>query len=145
MSSSSYIGRESIRSLTTAFDRILRNAVVSNHSKRVYSKALSEFLLLQEKNGGPLCRALLMEYRAGMIDAGLSASTINMRLSAIRRFVREARDNGLLEPLEAARITSVNGVPSAGVRLGLWLTAGQVESLLACLCRRGRTRLMALP
>lgn len=94
MSSSLYIGINTLPSQTAAFDRMLRNAVVSNHSKRAYSKALKEFLQLREQNGGPLCRALLMEYRAGMVDAGLSASTINMRLSAIRRFVREARDNG---------------------------------------------------
>lgn len=131
MSSSLYRGKKSLRSQTAAFDRMLRNAVVSNHSKRAYSKALGEFLKLREKNGGPLCRALLLEYRAGMIDAGLSASTINMRLSAIRRFVREARDNALLDPLNAERITSVKGVPCEGVRLGFWLTAEQAKKLLA--------------
>jgi integrase len=131
VSSSIYTGRKKRGSQAEALDRMLRNAVVSNHSKRAYSKALTEFLELHKRIGGPFSRALMMEYRAGMVDAGLSASTINMRVSAMRRFVREACDNGLLDPLAAARISSVKGVPCGGVRLGRWLTVPQVRKLLA--------------
>lgn len=52
-----------------------------------------------------------MEYRAAMVEEGLSASTINLRLSAIRKVLREAQDNGLLNPLGGERITSVSGIP----------------------------------
>jgi integrase len=110
---------------------MLRNAVISNNSKRAYVRAFDDFLQLLEQSGGPLCRVLMMEFRAGMIDAGLSASTINLRLSAIRRFILEGRDNGLLDPLEAARITSVPGMPCEGVRLGRWLTVEHSRNLLA--------------
>lgn len=114
-----------------ALRRMLRDAVVSSNSKRAYSKAFDDFFQLLDESGGPLCRALLMEYRARMVEAGLSPSTINLRLSAVRRLVLEARDNGLLDPLEAARITSVPGVPCEGVRLGHWLTAEEAGKLLA--------------
>ena len=53
-----------------------------------------------------------------MIDQGLSASTVNVRLSAIRKLISEARDNNLPDPVEAARILTVPGVPTRGVRLG---------------------------
>ena len=68
---------------------------------------------------------------AAMVEAGLSASTINLRLSAIRKLVREAQESGLLNSLEAERVTSVPGVPAAGVRLGHWLTVEQTRNLLA--------------
>jgi integrase len=66
-----------------------------------------------------------------MIDRGLSASTINVRLSAIRKLITEARDNNLLDPSEAARILTVPGVPKRGVRLGNWLTPKEAKRLLA--------------
>jgi integrase len=77
-----------------------------------------------------------MEYRAQMIDHGLSASTINVRLSAIRKLVSEARDNNVLDPVEAARILTVPGVPIRGVRLGNWLTPEEAKRLLAVPDRR---------
>jgi integrase len=72
-----------------------------------------------------------MAYRAHMIAQGLSASTINQRLCAIRKLVSEARDNGLLDAIEAERILTVPGVPEEGIRLGKWLTAEQTRQLLA--------------
>jgi integrase len=131
MSASLYIGQTISSSPAAALRRILCNAVVSGNSKRAYSRAFDDFFLLLEQSGGPLCRAVLMEYRARMVDAGLSASTINLRLSAVRRLILEARDNGLLDPLEAARITTVPGALCEGVRLGNWLTAEEAGKLLA--------------
>jgi site-specific recombinase XerD len=103
----------------------------STNSKRAYLRAFDDFPRLLEQSGGPLCRAVFMEYRAIMVEAGLSASTINLRLSAIRKLVRKAQENGLLNPLEAERVTSVPGVPAAGVLPGHWLTAEQTRNLLA--------------
>jgi integrase len=114
-----------------ALRSMLRNAVVSTSSKRAYSKAVDDFFLLMDTTGQPICRALVLEYRATMIDHGLSASTINLRLSAVRKLVREARDNGLIDPADAERIASVPGVPEEGVRIGHWLTAEQMTMLLA--------------
>jgi hypothetical protein len=72
-----------------------------------------------------------MEYRARMIDHGLNASTINVRLSAIRKLVNESRENNLLDSVEAARILTVSGVPTRGVRLGNWRTRQESKRLLA--------------
>lgn len=125
------VASDSLSSPAARLRRMLRNSVVSVNSKRAYVKAFDDFLLLLEQSGEPLCRAVFMEYRAAMVEAGLGASTINLRLSAIRKLVREARENGLLNPLEVERVTSVPGVPVAGVRLGHWLTAEQTRNLLA--------------
>ena len=110
--------------------RILRNSLVSAHTKRSYIAALDQFFRLVADAGRPVSRALLMEYRAQLIDQGLSASTINVRLSAIRKLVSEARDNDLLDAVEAARILTVPGVPTRGVRLGNWLTPEEAKRLL---------------
>jgi integrase len=111
--------------------RIFRNSLVSAHTKRAYIAAFNQFFALVAETGHPVSRTLLMEYRAQMIDHGLSASTINVRLSAIRKLVCEARDNNLLDPVEAARILTVPGVPTRGVRLGNWLTPQEAKRLLA--------------
>jgi hypothetical protein len=57
------------------------NSVVSKHSKRNYAKALDEVYALCEERKQPLSRALLMKYRAVMLEKKLSASTVNVRLS----------------------------------------------------------------
>src|ERR1039458_5756842 len=116
--------------------RMLKNSLVSAHTKRAYLAAFNQFFALVAETGRSVSRALLMEYRAQMIDQGLSASTINVRLSAIRKLISEARENNLLDPVEAARILTVPGVPTRGVRLGHWLTPREAKRLLAVPDRR---------
>jgi site-specific recombinase XerC len=107
--------------------RIVLDAVVSPHTRRNYGKALDDLFLLAA--GRPLSRALMMEYRAAM-DA-LSPSTVNVRLSAVRKMVSEARKNGMLGAEEAANLTEVPNIPQKGTRLGNWLTREQARELLA--------------
>ena len=59
------------------------------------------------------------------------ASTINVRLAAVRALVREARQNGMLSSEEAATLTDVPNVPQRGTRMGNWLTKEQARELLA--------------
>ena len=61
---------------------------------------------------------------------GLAASTINVRLSAVRRLVQEARHAGMLDAEEAARLCDVPNIRERGTRLGNWLTKEQVRELL---------------
>jgi hypothetical protein len=61
------------------------DSVQSIHSKRNYAKALDDLFAFC---GSGRSRALLMEYRTTMDH--LSPSTINVRLSAIRKLVGEA-------------------------------------------------------
>jgi site-specific recombinase XerC len=79
---------------------MFRNSLISTHTKRAYTAAFNQFFALAAQTGCPVSRALLMEYRAQLIERGLSASTINVRLSAIRKLVCEARDNNLLDTLK---------------------------------------------
>ena len=107
--------------------RMVLEAVVSPHTRRNYGKALDDLFILSA--GRPLSRALLMEFRATM-DA-LSPSTVNVRLSAVRKMVSEARKNGMLGAEEAANLTEVPNIPQKGTRLGNWLTREQARELLA--------------
>jgi site-specific recombinase XerD len=61
----------------------------------------------------------------------LSPSTINVTMSAIRKLVGEARQNGLIGLEEAANLTDDPNVRLTGRRLGNWLTREQAKELLA--------------
>ena len=50
--------------------RMLWNSLVSAHTRRAYIAAFNQFFGLVAETGRPVCRALLMEYRAQMIDHG---------------------------------------------------------------------------
>jgi hypothetical protein len=90
------------------------DAVASPHSKRNYAKALDDLFAFCASR--PLSRSLLMEWRAGM--ESLSPSTINVRLSAVRKMIGEARKNGMLGAEEAATLTDVPNIRQKGTRLG---------------------------
>ncbi len=107
--------------------KMVLDAVLSPHSKRNYAKALDD--LFRFCASRPLSRSLLMEWRAGM--ESLSPSTINVRLSAVRKMIGEARKNGMLGAEEAATLTDVPNIRQKGTRLGNWLTREQAKELLA--------------
>ena len=103
------------------------DSVVSPHSKRNYGKALDDLFLFAASQ--PLTRALLMEWRATMEK--LSPSTVNVRLSAVRKLVSEARKNGMIGTEEAANLSDIPNIRQQGTRLGNWLTREQAKELLA--------------
>ena len=103
------------------------DTVASPNSRRNYGKALDDLFALAA--GRPLTPALFMEYRASM--EALSPSTTNVRLSAVRKLVAEARRNGLVGVEEAARLAEVPNIRQKGTRLGNWLTREQAKELLA--------------
>jgi integrase len=107
--------------------QMVLDTVQSIHSKRNYAKALDNLFAFCASR--PLSRALLMEYRTTMDH--LSPSTINVRLSAIRKLVGEARRNGMIGLEEAANLTDIPNVRQKGTRLGNWLTREQAKELLA--------------
>jgi integrase len=106
------------------------NSVASEHSKRNYAKALDEVFTLCANRSQGLSRALLMEYRASMLEKKLSASTVNVRLSAVRKLVGEAQRNGIIDAEEAANLAGVPNLSQKGTRLGNWLTREQAKELL---------------
>jgi integrase len=107
--------------------QMVLDSVQSVHSKRNYAKALDYLFVFCASR--PLSRALLMEYRTTMDH--LSPSTINVRLSAIRKLVGEAQRNGMIGLEEAANLSDVPNVRQKGTRLGNWLTREQAKELLA--------------
>jgi site-specific recombinase XerD len=75
-------------------------------------------------------KALVQQYRSALLAHGLSASTINLRLSPIRKLAREMADNQLLDPAVAAAIERVPGIEKRGNRAGNWLMKEQANDLL---------------
>ena len=100
--------------------KMVLDAVPSPHTQRNYAKALDDLFAFCASR--PLSRSLLMEWRP---------STINVRLSAVRKMIGEARKNAMLGAEEAATLTEVPNMSQKGTRLGNWLTREQAKELLA--------------
>ena len=114
---------------------LVLNGVTSAHSRRAYGKGLRDFFAwtqaaYQGREAPTFSKALVQEYRAALLEKGLSSSTINLRLSPIRKLARELADNGRLDPAVAAAIERAKGVERRGVRAGNWLLKNQVNDLL---------------
>ena len=108
------------------------DAVTSEHSKRVYQKALQDFIAWYAAEPRPaLSRAVVQQYRSVLEGSGLAPASVNVRLSAIRKLATEAAENGLLDRPIAQGITSLKGVRQSGNRAGNWLTREQARDLLA--------------
>lgn len=122
--------------IQTSFDldpiiSLVLDGLTSEHSKRAYGRALTDFLTWWADQGRPaMSKAVIQRYKTKLQAAGLAPSTINQRLSAIRQLVYEAIDNGLADPNLAAGIARIKGVVSGGQRLGNWLTKEQAQELL---------------
>jgi integrase len=124
------------------------NSVGSAHSRRAYAAAILDFVAwARAKQWSVLNKALVQEYRTELEESGRAPASINVRLSAIRKFAAEAADNGLLDPEIAAGIGRVKGVRRAGVRTGNWLSQEQAQNLLSApddRTRRGKRDRVAL-
>jgi len=113
------------------FIKTVTDGLSSAHSIRAYQKAIGDFLEFRAERGAPqVNKALVNAYKRHLVDADLAPSTINQRLSAIRRLVREAADAGAIPETQAQAIAKVKGVKSAGVRAGDWLSAEQAQAML---------------
>lgn len=115
---------------------LVLDGLTSEHSRRAYDKALTDFLTWfkdPEGGGNPgLSKATVQRYKTVLQEKkpSLSPATINQRLSAIRKLAQEAADNGMVDPTLANGIARVKGVKSAGERVGNWLTHDQAQALL---------------
>ena len=110
---------------------LVLDGLTSKHSKRAYGKALEDFLAWHYEQGRPpLSKSLVQRYKAILEARELAPSTVNLRLSAIRKLAIEAGDNGLIDTSVANSIRAVRGVKTAGVRAGNWLTKDQAQAIL---------------
>lgn len=71
-----------------------------------------------EVAGRGFTKATVNAYRTALESKGLVASTVNIRLSAIRKLAGEAADNGLMPRDVAAGFLRSKGVKREGVRTG---------------------------
>ena len=98
----------------------------SEHSRRAYARALIDFFHWHRGVGRPqLGKAIVQRYAAELREARMSSSSINQRLSAIRKLAGEAADNGLLDAQIAGGIRAVRGARQEGRRTGNWLSASR--------------------
>jgi site-specific recombinase XerD len=103
----------------------------SEHSRRAYERALIDFFHWHRGTGRPqLSKAVVQRYAAELREAGMAASSVNQRLSAIRKLAAEAADNGALDPQVANGIRAVKGARQEGRRTGNWLTREEAQSWL---------------
>ncbi len=107
------------------------DGVTSPHSKRAYRRQIEGFLEWYDGLGRPgFSKATVNKYRAALLEAGQSAASVNLALSAIRKLATEAADNGYLDPTAAAGVERVPGVSRRGVRTGNWLIREQAQRLI---------------
>ena len=110
---------------------LVTNAVTSQHTKRAYTRALTDFMLWYQTNGqSGLTKATVQAHVSALRAQGKSASSINQRLTAIRKLALEAADNGMIDHSVAQAIGRAEGVRSEGKRLGNWLTVEQSQTLI---------------
>lgn len=111
--------------LTSAEKKI--NAMVidrlpSENSRRAYQHHLRDFFCWHALENRPeLNKDLTNRYVKSLRAQKLSSSTINQKLSAIRKLATEAEDNDLIDSRLANGIRAVKGVPFRGRRTN-WLT-----------------------
>jgi integrase len=100
-------------------------------TRAMYGKAIRDFLSWYgDQSPCALTRSLLETYRAYLSGLRYSASSVNQRLSAIRRLVLQAGEEGLLPAAEALIATRIAGIRKRGVRIGNWLSPEQAEALV---------------
>ena len=114
------------QSKTTVLDTL-----VSAHSRRGYKHAIDKFIdwYCSEPRLG-FNRPVVVQYRSFLERCSLSAATINLHLSAIRRLADEAAESGWLSAELAIGIRRVKGVRRLGRRTGNWLNGDQAQELL---------------
>ena len=114
-----------------AIAQIVVSSVESISTKKAYIRGLTDFLRWYDRRGRPrLIKAIVQEYKAELTAAGMGAASINQRLSAIKKFVRECADNDLVDESVSRGIDRVKSIRQLGRRLGNWLTRDEAEDLL---------------
>jgi site-specific recombinase XerD len=107
------------------------NTLASSHSRRMYEYAIEKFIAWYcDEPRLAFNRSVVVRYRSFLERLSLSAATINLYLSAIRRLADESAENGWLSPEMAIGIRRVKGVKLLGRRIGNWLTVDQAQRLL---------------
>lgn len=107
------------------------NTLASVHSRRSYAYAIERFIAWYcSEPRLTFNRTVVVRYRSYLESLHLSAATINLHLSAIRRLADESAESGWLSPELAIGIRRVQGVKRLGRKSGNWLTRNQAQGLV---------------
>ena len=107
------------------------NTLASKHSRRSYEYAIERFIAWYcSEPRLTFNRSVVVRYRSFLERLSLSAATINLHLSAIRRLADESAESGWLSPELAIGIRRVKGVKRLGRKMGNWLTRNQAQELV---------------
>lgn len=96
-------------------------SVQSPETRRHYARAILEF---GQWRGTPA------SWRDHLREEGLSPSSINQKLAAIRKLADLAADAGLITERQAAEMRATKNVRELGNRSGMWLTQAQAQALI---------------
>ena len=128
------MNKQIITSSDIGFDQVKRmviDGLTSDLSRVMYDRALTDFFSWYQDTGKRgLSKAVVSEYKVYLQGLKYAPSSINQKLSAIKRLAVEASDNGLIDGQIATGITRVKGVKSSGVRSGNWLSKDQAQKLI---------------
>lgn len=107
------------------------NAVDSPHTKRAYSRALTDFMAWYANTGQiGFNKATVNAHVASLRSKGVTESSINQRLTAIRKLASELADNGVVDYSTVQAVAKVKGHTQRGKRIGNWLTVEQATALV---------------
>ena len=96
----------------------------------MYGKALYDFLEWWRDQGSPaLGDSVVVAHKNSLIQKGYSASSVNQRLTAIRRLAARATEEGVLPATQVVAIQRIKGTPKVAAPTHL-LTAREAEGLM---------------
>jgi len=116
--------------MATAEALMLRGIERGGETARKYRETLKEFRSWCDATKPADLLGILEEYRVWLKTKGASSSTVNLRLSAMRRFFRHAANAGFIDRSTATEILAVKNLSESRVKRGHWLTLGDVKKLL---------------
>lgn len=117
----------------TALERVkaLVLDTVSERSRRDYDRALTDFVSWYQESGQPaLNKAAVQAHVSALRAQGVTDSSINQRLAAVRKLALEAADNELIPESAAQAIKRVPNIKRQGKKLGNWLSREQASAML---------------
>ena len=111
---------------------LVRDSVDSLRTKELYEADVRSFLSWYILgNYSQINKSVLNKWKGELIEEGYSSSTVNVRLSAVKKMVTEVADNNLgISQDQAAAICRVKSVSRKGTRMHNWLSKKQAQQLL---------------
>lgn len=109
---------------------LLLASVQDPETRRHYARAVLEFAQWRVTLKAGFDQTSVAAWRNHLKERGLSASTINQKLAAVRKLAQQAADAGLIPAGQAAGIRAVKNVRQLGTRSGNWLSQAQAQALI---------------